>query len=58
LVKRDSTRAAGIVWSEDRRELFDKVLGISETAIDARKTDESDFVEISQILHAEISDVL
>jgi hypothetical protein len=53
-----SARAAGIVWREDRRELFDEVLGISETAIDARKTDESDFIEISQILHAEVSNVL
>jgi hypothetical protein len=53
-----STRVAGIVWREDRRELFDEVLGISEAAIDARKTDESDFIEISQILHAEVSDVL
>lgn len=53
-----STRAAGIVWREDRRELFDEVLGIAETAIDARKTHESDFIEISQVLHAEVSDVL
>jgi len=53
-----STRAAGIVWREDRRELFDEVLGIAETAIDTRKTHESDFIEISQVLHAEVSDVL
>jgi hypothetical protein len=58
LVTQASTRAAGIVWREDRRELLDEVLGISETAIDARKTDECDFIEISQVLHAEVSDVL
>jgi hypothetical protein len=53
-----STRVAGIVWREDRRELFDEVLGVSETAIDARKTHECDLIEISQVLHAEVSDVL
>jgi hypothetical protein len=58
LVTQASTRVAGIVWREDRRELFDEVLGVSETAIDTRKTDESDFIEISQVLHAEVSDVL
>jgi hypothetical protein len=58
LVTQASTRATGIVWREDRRELFDEVLGVSETAIDTSKTDECDFIEISQVLHAEVSDVL
>ena len=43
---------------ENWGEFFDEVLGVAKTAVDACETNERDFVEATESVHAEVSDVL
>ncbi len=42
---------------KNRGEFFHEILGIAKTAVDACEANECDFVEATESLHAEVSDV-
>jgi len=46
------------VRREDRGQFLDKILCISKASIDTCETHKSDLVEISKVLHAQITDIL
>jgi hypothetical protein len=43
---------------ENWGEFFDEILGVAKTAVDACETNERDFVEATESVHAEVSDLL
>jgi hypothetical protein len=43
--------------AEDWSEFLHEILSITETAIDTRESDKSDFVQLPQVLHAQIADL-